>query len=144
VRRAVPQLVPNYVDLLGRPGFPRSRELVIYRSRTNGSWHLSPWEPGTAPVPPRDLSFPLDPREITAARRFKAAIEARGGRLVLTAVPTPRPTGGGPRRFAEILGVPLVVVHPPGLMTEDNDHLDESSAVAWSEAFVRELGRVIQ
>lgn len=144
VRRAVHQLVPNFVDLLGRPGFPWSREIVIYRSRSNGSWQPSPWEPGTAPVPARDLSFPLHPREVTAARRFKAAIEARGSRLVLTAVPTPRPTGGGPRRFAELLGVPLVVVHPPGLLTEDDDHLDESSAVAWSEAFVREMGRVIQ
>jgi hypothetical protein len=28
-------------------------------------------------------------------------------------------------------------------MTEDSDHLDEASAVAWSEAFVRELERVI-
>lgn len=143
VRRAVHQLVPNYVDLFGRPGFPWRRELVIYRSRTNGTWQLSPWEAGTAPVQARDLSFPVTPAEVTAARRFKAAIEARGGRLVLTAVPTPRPSGGGPARFAELLDVPLVAVHPPGLMSEDDDHLDESSAVAWSEAFARELERVL-
>lgn len=143
VRRAVHQLVPNFVDLLGRPGFPWTREFVIYRSRANGSWQPSPWEPGTGPVPARDLSVPLTAREVAAAQRFSAAIAARGGRLVLTAVPTPRPTGGGPKRFAELLEVPLVAVHPPGLMTEDDDHLDESSAVAWSEAFVEELGRVI-
>lgn len=142
VRRAVHLLVPNYVDLLGRPGFPWRREFVVYRSRANGSWQPSPWEAGTAPVRPRDLSFPVAARELAAARRFKAAIEARGGRLILTAVPTPRPSGGGPVRFAELLGVPLVAVHPPGLMTEDDDHLDEPSAVAWSEAFVRDLGRV--
>ena len=143
VRRAVHQLVPNYVDLFGRPGFPSRRELVIYRSRTNGSWQLSPWEPGTAPVPGRDLSFPLTSRQATAARRFKTAMEARGAMLLLTAVPTPRPTGGGPARFAELLGTPLLTAHPPGLLSEDGDHLDESSAVAWSEAFVRELGRVL-
>ena len=28
-------------------------------------------------------------------------------------------------------------------MSEDADQLDEASAVAWSEAFVRELGRVL-
>lgn len=143
VRRALHLLVPNYVDLLGRPGFPWRREIVIYRSSANGAWQVSPWEAGTKPVPPRDLSFPLTAREVAAARRFKAAIEARGARLALTAVPTPRPTGGGPARFAELLDVPLVVVHPPALLTEDDDHLDEPSAVAWSEAFVRELGRVV-
>ena len=143
VRRAVHLLVPNYIDVFGRPGFLWRRELVIYRSRTNGTWQPSPWEPGTAPVPGRDLSFPLGRREMTAARRFKAAMDARGARLVLTSVPTPRPMGGGPERFAELLDSPLVLAHPPGLMSEDSDHLDESSAVAWSEAFVRELGRVL-
>jgi hypothetical protein len=143
VRRAVHQLVPNFVDLFGRPGFAWRRELVVYRSRSNGTWQPSPWEPGTAPVPARDPWFPLTAREVAAARRFKAALEARGARLVLTAVPTPRPTGGGPARFAELLGVPLVAVHPPALLTEDDDHLDESSAVAWSEAFVQELERVL-
>ena len=31
-------------------GFLWLRELVIYRSRTNGTWQLSPWEAGTTPV----------------------------------------------------------------------------------------------
>jgi hypothetical protein len=144
IRRAVHQLVPNYVDLFGRPGFPWGRELVIYRSRINGAWQLSPWEPGTAPVPGRDVAFPpLGRHEVAAARRFKAAMEARGARIILTYVPTPRPQGGGPARFAELLGVPLVLAHPPGLMTEDSDHLDEPSAIAWSEAFAEELERVL-
>jgi hypothetical protein len=141
VRRALHQLVPNYVDLLGRPGFPWRRELVIYRSRRNGTWQLSPWEPGTTAVGARSLTHPsLGPREQRAARRFKAAMDARGIAMVVTHVPTPRPFGGGPALFAERLGVPLVVAHPGGLLTEDGDHLDEASAIAWSEAFVRELG----
>jgi hypothetical protein len=67
-------------------------------------------------------------------------MDARGIAMVVTHVPTPRPFGGGPALFAERLGVPLVVAHPGGLLTEDGDHLDEASAIAWSEAFVRELG----
>ena len=144
VRRAVHQLVPNFVDLFGRAGFPWRRELVIYRSRTNGAWQISPWEPGTAPVAGRDVSFPpLGRHEIVAARRFKTAMEARGTRMILTYVPTPRHQGGGPARFAELLDVPLLLAHPHGLMTEDGDHLDEASAIAWSEAFIQELERVL-
>jgi hypothetical protein len=143
-RKAIHQLVPNWVDLFGRPGFARLRELVIYRSRTNGTWQLSPWETGVRPVQGRDLAQPsLAPHEQDAARRFKAAMDRRGTSVVLTYVPTPRPLGGGPALFADLLNVPLVATQPAGLLTEDDDHLDESSAIAWSEAFVRELGRVI-
>ena len=63
--------------------------------------------------------------------------------MVLTYVPTPRPLAGGPALLADLLNVPLVATQTAGLLTEDSDHLDESSAIAWSEAFVRELGRVI-
>ena len=144
VRRTLHQLVPNWVDLFGRPGFPRQRELVIYRSRTNGAWQLSPWEPGIEPVGDRDPHAPpLSDRERDAALRFQAAMQRRGTRLALTYVPTPRPLGGGPQRFAELLGVPLVWPEPRFLRTADGDHLDESSAIAWSEAFVSELGRLL-
>jgi len=143
-RRAMHLLVPNWIDLFGRPGFGWSRELVIYRSRTNGAWQLSPWEPGTTPVSGRNLAEPrLAPREIEAARTFKAALDRRGTSLVLTYVPTPRPLGGGPELFAQVLNVPLVAAHPAGLLSEDGDHLDESSAIAWSEAFVRQLRHVL-
>jgi hypothetical protein len=144
VRRGLHLLVPNFVDLLGRPGFPWRRELIIYRSRSNGAWQLSPWEPGDAPVHGRDLSEPpLQAHERQAASRFHAAMAARGTGVALTYVPTPRPLGGGPALFAEHLGVPLTAPDPGGLKTEDGDHLDEASAIAWSEAFVRTLGQLI-
>jgi hypothetical protein len=144
-RRATHQLVPNWVDLFGRPGFPWRRELVIYRSRANGTWQLSPWETGTAPVGERDREQPpLRPEEIDAARTFKAAMDARGIRTILTYVPTPRRLGGGPALFATLLQVPLIWADPAGLLTEDGDHLDESSATVWTQALVSELGRVVQ
>ncbi len=145
VRRRLHELVPNWVDQFGRPGFPWRRELVIYRSRTNGAWQLSPWPQGHRPVGGRALDLPrLDDREVAAARRFKEALDRRGSRLILTYVPTPRPLGGGPELLARLLDVPLVAVHPPHLMTEDGDHLDEASAMAWSEAFVIGLERATQ
>jgi hypothetical protein len=144
VRRVVHQLVPNWIDLFGRPGFPWMQELVIYRSRTNGTWQLSPWAEGRSRVSSRDPEQPpLSPPEVEAAHRFKAVMDRRGARMVLTYVPTSRPLGGGPALFADLLGVPLVLAEPPGLRTEDQDHLDEPSAVAWTVAFVRELERVV-
>lgn len=143
-RRVIHQLVPNWMDLFGRPGFPWRQELVIYRSRSNGTWHLSPWAEGLRRVESRPLHEPpLSDEEIDASRRFKVAMDQRGARLVLTYVPTSRPLGGGPALFADLLGVPFVMATPAGLRTEDDDHLDEPSAVAWSQAFVRELERVV-
>ncbi|MCC7125416.1 MAG: hypothetical protein IT178_11255 [Acidobacteria bacterium] len=144
VRRGLHQVVPNFIDLFGRPGFPWRREVVIYRSRTNGTWQLSPWDLGQHPVPPRDIEEPRPGRdEIRAAQRFKDALARRGARLVLTYVPTPRPMGGSPAAIARSLGAPLIAVHPAELKSEDGDHLDEPSAIAWTEAFVRELGALI-
>ena len=54
-------------------------------------------------------------------------MQRRGTSVVLTYVPTPRPLGGGPALFAALLDVPLVTAHPVGLLTDDDDHLDESS-----------------
>lgn len=144
VRRALHLLVPNWIDIFGRPGFTARREFVAYRSRTNGAWQMSPWDQGQILVPGHDPSLPpLSPREVTAARRFKAAIERRGGSLILTFVPTPMPLGGGPALFADLLHVPFVEADPGWLRTHDGDHLDEASAVSWTETFVNGLGRVI-
>jgi hypothetical protein len=145
VRRTLHQLVPNWVDLFGRAGFLWRREVVGYRSRRNGTWEVYPWEGAKLGVDGRELSAPpLSSREMQAARRFKAAMDARGTSLALTFVPTPKPLAGGPALFANLLEVPLVAPHPFGIGSHDGDHLDYNSAIAWSEAFVRELGRVIQ
>jgi hypothetical protein len=145
VRRVVHVLTPNWLDLFGRPGFRLQRELVIYRSRTNGTWQPSPWNLGEGIVSDRDLRAPpLMPVEVAASQHLEHLLERRGSRLLLTYVPTPRPLGGGPALLADVLGVPLVAPSLSGLRTEDGDHLDEPSGVVWSEALVRELGLVIR
>ncbi|MDH4064036.1 MAG: hypothetical protein OEW19_06525 [Acidobacteriota bacterium] len=143
-RRAMHLLVPNWLSLFGRPGFRSRREMVAYRSRTDGSWQMSPWDPGEIWVPYHDPAQPpLTDWERAAARRFKSAMDRRGAALVLTFVPNPMPLGGGPALFADLLRVPFVQAEPAGLRTQDGDHLDEASAVGWTEAFVAGLGRVI-
>jgi hypothetical protein len=145
IRRFLHRLVPNWIDLFGRPGVLWRREVVGYRSRTNGTWQMSPWEPARLDIGVRDLRRPpLGALEVSAARRFGASMAARGTSLVLTFVPTPRPLGGGPALFAELLQAPLVTAHPSGIGSHDGDHLDEGSAAAWCQAFVRELALVIR
>jgi hypothetical protein len=140
VRRVVHQLVPNWVDLFGRPGFPRQRELIVYRSRRNGTWQISPWSIGTTRIGVRDLTRPgVSPAELRAARYFKRALDRRGIRLALTYVPTPPAGSASPLGLAAALGVPFVAVEQSGLLTNDGDHLDEASAVAWSERFAEQL-----
>jgi len=145
VRRALHRLVPNWVDLFGRAGFPWRREVIGYRSRVNGTWQVFPWEEARAGVEGRDLRAPaLSPTEVSAAERFESAMNARGASVILTYVPTPRPLGGGPMLFAEHLDVPLIADHPLGMGSHDGDHLDANSAVVWSESLVRGLEDVIR
>lgn len=141
VRRAVHIVAPNWLALFGRPGLGHARELNMYRSRFDGTWQVSPWTESHSAFTPLPLDGPpLSRGEIAAARAFKAEMDARGTRIVLTRVPTPAPHGGaGPARFAELLQAPLVVVDAPGLTSGDHSHLDPASAHDWSRAFVAAL-----
>lgn len=141
VRRAVHIVAPNWLALFGRPGLGQAREMNTYRSRFDGTWHISPWPAAHTSFQPPPLDGPPPTRgEIAAARAFKAEMDARGIRIVLTRVPTPEPhDGAGPARFAELLPAPLVVAETPGLTSGDRSHLDPASAHDWSRAFVSAL-----
>ena len=55
-RRTLHRLIPNWIDLFGRPGFLWRREVIGYRSRANGTWEVYPWEPARWGVEGRDLA----------------------------------------------------------------------------------------
>lgn len=139
-RRLVHQVVPNWIDLYGRPGFPFGREFIAYRSRVNGVWAISPWQPATTPATMPDFQVePVGPRLGDAARAFKAELDQRGSRVVLTYVPTPEGTEENPVAIGAMLGVPVIGMNFDGLTSHDGSHLSEASAVAWSERLVRDL-----
>ena len=138
-RRIVHQFVPNWLDLYGRPGFAFGREFIAYRSRLDGTWFVSPWPDGQEPVPTTPLDVPIGPRIKDAAIRFKEEITARGGRLVLTFVPTPTPTGDFALTVSRLLDVPLVTPAIDGLTSHDSSHLTQASAVIWSDRFLADL-----
>ncbi len=141
VRRAVHIVAPNWLSLFGRPGLGQARELNMYRSRSDGTWQVSPWPSTTAVfTPPAPAGVAPGRTEIASARAFKAEMDARGITLVLTRVPTPEPLdGAGPAAFARLLEVPLVVAEPPGMTSADNSHLDPASANDWSRQFMAAL-----
>lgn len=140
-RRAVHQVVPNWLRLFGLPGLGLRRTFIAYRSRIDGTWDISPWAEGTTAFVAGSLEgSPLGRGEVAAARAFKAELDARGSTLVLTQVPTPEPMpGGGPARFAALLDVPLVTPEVPALTSHDHSHLSEGSAHDWSRAFMEAL-----
>lgn len=145
-RRVVHQLVPNWLRLFGLPGLGLRRSFIAYRSRVDGTWEISPWAEGTDAFVAGPLEgLTLARGEVAGARAFKAELDARGSTLVLTHVPTPEPMpGGGPARFAALLGVPLVTPEVPALTSHDHSHLSEGSAHDWSRAFVQALAPLEQ
>jgi len=140
-RRVVHRIVPNWLQLFGLPGFGARRPFIAYRSRLDGTWEVSPWPEATeAFLSPSLEGSELGRGEIAAARAFKAELDQRGTRLVLTRVPSPEPMpGAGPARFAELLGVPLVVDDVPALTSHDHSHLSRGSALDWTRAVVTAL-----
>jgi hypothetical protein len=146
VRRRVHQVVPNWFRLFGRPGLGLRGSFIAYRSRSDGTWEVSPWPEGTTGFADAPADGPaLGRGEIAAARAFKAELDARGALLVLTRVPSPEPMpGSGPARFAELLGVPLAMADVPALTTADNSHLSQGSAHDWTRSLLGTLEPVIR
>ena len=139
-RRVVHQVIPNWIDLYGRPGFPFGNEFIAYRSRRDGTWFISPWPRPREVVPHIDFApEPVGPRIGDPARDFKAELDRRGTRMILTYVPTPSDMGGNPVALGKALGVPVVGMDVRGLTSHDGSHLSEDSAVFWSRRLISDL-----
>ena len=139
-RRVIHRVIPNWIDLYGRPGYPFGNEFIAYRSRTTGVWSISPWPEPVMEAPALDYGAgPVGPRIGEPARAFKAELDAIGAKLVLTYVPTPDDAGGNPVALGVMLGVPVVGMDVDGLTSHDGSHLSEESAVFWSRRLAQDL-----
>lgn len=139
-RRYVHRVIPNWIDLYGRPGFPFGNEFIAYRSRRDGIWAISPWPRPTMPAFAEDYGVgPVGPRIGDPARAFKAEMDRRGSRMIVTYVPTPDDAGGNPVALGKLLGVPVVGMDVDGLTSHDGSHLSEESAVFWSRRLIQDL-----
>lgn len=143
-RRAIHRVIPNWIDLYGRPGFAFGNEFIAYRSRENGVWRVSPWPAPSMAAPAMDFGVePVGDRIAAPARAFKSELDRRGAQLVLTFVPTPASDGGNPVALGELLGVPVVGMDVDGLTSHDGSHLSEDSAVFWSRRLTQDLQRYL-
>jgi hypothetical protein len=135
VRRRLHQVVPHYVDL--RRG---EREVVLYRSRDDGTWFIAnDFGEGAA------FDWPLGDREepsreaMEQATVFKHALQQRGARLVLCLVPGPNVSLHRAQALAAHLGVPLIVPRVEDLRTIDGSHLSYDSAARVTASLIDEL-----
>ncbi|HYE88516.1 MAG TPA: hypothetical protein VEA16_19275 [Vicinamibacterales bacterium] len=143
-RRAIHRVMPNWIDLYGRPGFPFGNEFIAYRSRENGAWQVSPWPEASMDAPAEDFAVEaVGERIASPARAFKAELDRRGAQLVLTHVPTPDRGAGNPVSLGSLLGVPVVGMDVDGLTSHDGSHLSEESALAWSRRLTQDLQRYL-
>jgi len=139
-RRYVHRVIPNWIDLYGRPGFPFGNEFIAYRSRRDGIWAISPWPKPVMPAFAEDYGAgPVGSRIGDPARAFKAEMDRRGSRMIVTYVPTPDDAGGNPVALGKLLGVPVVGMDVDGLTSHDGSHLSEESAVFWSRRLIQDL-----
>jgi hypothetical protein len=122
-------------------------EPAMMRSELTGQWNVAAFRPDPDPPYPTQPVSPVAEEALrqwlTRARviapQFLKTLKARC--VVFTAVPSDAGTV-----YAELLGAELGirVIRPevPDLTTIDRIHLDGRSAVAWSDAFLRELDTV--
>lgn len=143
-RRAIHRVIPNWIDLYGRPGFAFGNEFIAYRSRENGTWRITPWPAAQMSAPAEDYRIGEVGERIAApARAFKEEMDRRGIAMVFTHVPTPDPSGGNPVALGAMLGVPVVGMGVEGLTSHDGSHLSEESAVFWSRRLTQDLARYL-
>jgi len=143
-RRAIHRIIPNWIDLYGRPGFPFGNEFIAYRSRDNGVWRISPWPEPSMDAPAGDFGAgSVGERIAGPAQAFKAELDRRGAQLILTHVPTPDRSGGNPVALGALLNVPVVAMDVDGLTSHDGSHLSEESAVFWSRRLTQDLQRYL-
>lgn len=135
VRRRLHRVVPHYVDL--RRG---EREVVLYRSRDDGTWFVAnDFGPGASFAWPPDDQRQPTAEALRHAADFKHDLEARGARLVLCLVPAPAASLHRARVLADHLGVPLLVPDATELRTIDGSHLSYDSAARVAASLVAQL-----
>ena len=139
LRRVIHRVVPQYADLVhGRP------EVVLYRSRLDGTWFVANrfGEEFPFPWPSLDRNEP-SARSLRSAEAFKRELASRGAELVLCLVPAPEASLHRARLLAAHLGVPLVAPQVDGLTTVDRSHLSAASSWRFQQVFLTELRDIL-
>jgi hypothetical protein len=136
VRRAIHRWLPHFA-CSEAPGLS---DWVTYRSISDGTWTIAAYKGEAKAIP--ELEGPPEPptpAALEAAERLNRMVAERGGRLVLTFVPSPLSDRPQVREIARRLGVPLIEPHLGTVMTLDGSHLDPESARRFQDAFLDQI-----
>lgn len=138
VRHQLHRLIPHIPSM-----FLAEESMVVYRSAANGAWFVAAGR-GT----PSGVNELVDPHLSTAstraallvsAREFLTTIQQRGGRVILTYIPSRLDRTSDAKWLAEELGCPFVSPSISGLTTLDGSHLDQRSVDQFAPEFLDQL-----
>jgi len=108
------------------------QEFIWYRSRSDGTVTLTGFRDIRRPRGAQGMD--LNPAMFEEAKRFKAVMDRRGIKMVLTCVPPLSPASA--RVLGASLGVPVLVPEVPGLRTFDGSHLYRESGERFTSALL--------
>jgi hypothetical protein len=141
VRRVIHRVLPHFACAEA----PAEQDWVTYRSISDGTWYVAAAKGKPTMLPPVDSSLeaipaPASAAALRAAERMNRLVTSRGGKMVLTFVPSPLADLPQVRDIAARLGVPLVVPRMDSAMTLDGSHMTPESAEQFESAFLEEIG----
>lgn len=115
--------VPHWPERLGGQG-----QVVVYRSRLDGTWFVGTPEVNTGPLPVSlDEGAPAEER-VNNARAFVDRMRAQGTAVIFCLVPSPTTSRATAAALAHQVGVPLLAPEVDEPLTMDGSHLTEESA----------------
>jgi hypothetical protein len=121
-----------------------SDEEISFRSRVDGTMEPLAAFHDPAPVVERAAAgASISAGELQTANVFKAEVEKRGGKLVLTYIPRTDSQRAEVEALARRLQVPLIAPRLENLQTLDRSHLDRLSAQRFSQAFLEEFAGLL-
>lgn len=139
-------------DLCGRPDSGLAKAICSTESgaqfksvRTGRMFNVN--SAVTARYPTRDESGTQPGNAdliLSNARAFKAMLDARGSRMVLTVVPFSHTDFSMADRISAELGVPLIRIPAEGFETFDTNHLCPDSAERWSRRLLDALDPILK
>lgn len=119
--------------------FFAAESMIVHRSRENGAWLIGETRGNPVAISMTDTEKTAAKEHIRIAKQFKQFVEDRGGKLVLTYVPSKHNHRNRAALIARQIGCRFVSPVIADLKTIDGSHLDAPSARRFAKATLEEL-----
>ncbi len=126
--------LPHWPDRLSN-----SRDVVVHRSRLDGTWFVGTPETNVGPLPVSQDGEPPAAERVAHARAFVELMRAQGTAVIFCLVPSPSTSRATAEALAEQVAVPLLAPELDMPLTMDGSHLTEESATEFSALLLAAL-----